>query len=233
MTDILQRNLATVHSRIERACERGGRSPEEVTLVAVTKYAEWNWVEALADQHSIFGESRPQQLAERQPQLPNIHWHLIGQLQRNKARLAIRHADVIHSVDSVRLLQRLHQLTTDSEDRIEVLLQVNLSGDASRSGFDPQALISEWDRIVELVSDNIGLTGLMTMAPPTDEAESVRPVFAELRRLQQQLNDLEAGPELRQLSMGMSGDFEVAVEEGATLVRLGRSLFRGLSAEGD
>lgn len=228
LPDVLQRNLSTIRQRIERACRRSNRSADDVTLVAVTKYAEWDWVCALSEQHAIFGESRPQQLADRQPQLPRVQWHLIGQLQRNKARTAIRHAQVIHSVDSLKLLQRIHQLTAETEDRIELLLQVNVSGEASKSGFSPQELLDNWPQIAAFSSDRVRLSGLMTMAPKSESSEETRPIFAALRQLQRELNDQGACGELTELSMGMSRDFEAAVEEGATLIRIGSSLFEGL-----
>lgn len=231
--DVLEQNLNTIRSRIEAACRRSGRSPSDVQLVAVTKYAEWTWVQALSEIHSVFGESRPQQLAERQPQLPKMQWHLIGQLQRNKARLALQHADVIHSVDSLRLLQRLHQQTSEPERTIDILLQVNVSGETSKSGFEPAQLHDGWQQITELTGNQLRLAGLMTMAPKADSPDTVRPVFAELRELQQQLSRLPGGEGLTELSMGMSRDFEVAVEEGATLIRVGSSLFDGLPKTSD
>ena len=230
---ILRRNVESIQIRIQRACSLCGRSPHDVQLVAVTKYAKWPWVQALAEFHSTFGESRPQQLAERQAQLPDIQWHLIGQLQRNKARLAVRHAAVIHSVDSLRLLERLNVVAQESNRTLQVLLQVNIAGEASKSGFDPNSLPESWESIVEAAGTQLNLTGLMTMAPQSDSPESARPVFAKLATLRQQLNSRSGQAELTELSMGMSNDFEVAIEEGATLIRVGRSLFDGLPAAGE
>lgn len=225
---VLQQNLDAVHSRIEQACQRADRSPEDVTLVAVTKYAEWEWVCALAELHPVFGESRPQQLAERQPQLPRVQWHLIGQLQRNKVRSAIGHADMIHSVDSLRLLRRIHQLAEETSRPIRLLLQVNVSGEESKSGFTPEMLLQEWPQIAGFTSPSVTISGLMTMAPKSDSESSIRPVFAGLAELRHRLNEQAECAELTELSMGMSRDFEIAVEEGATLIRVGSSLFDGL-----
>ncbi len=229
--ETLQRNLDTVTWQMKCACAASERSLEDVDLIAVTKYAAWEWVQALAELHPTFGESRPQQLADRRPQLPDAEWHLIGQVQRNKARLAVRHADVIHSVNSLRLLERLSRLAKEEQHPVRILLQVNISGEASKSGFDPQSLMSRWSDIIRATGSHLKVTGLMTMAPQTDSPESVRPVFAGLRQLQQKLNDLGQCDELTELSMGMSRDFEVAIEEGATLIRIGRSIFDGLSNE--
>lgn len=229
---ILRKNLQAVTDQIERACRASGRSPDGVQLIAVTKYAKWEWVRALAELYSTFGESRPQQLAERQPRLPGIHWHQIGRVQRNKARLAVRHASVIHSVDSLQLLQRLSRLAREDGHSIELLLQVNVAGEKSKSGFDPHEVLDSWTTIAQSVGPHAKLIGLMTMAPLSDTAESARPTFARLARLQQQLNALGRCPSLAELSMGMSADFEVAIEEGATMIRIGRSLFDGLPAYG-
>lgn len=229
----IRNNLESIQSRIERACSRCGRSPDDVQLIAVTKYAEWAWVLALAEIHAVLGESRPQQLAERQPRLPNCQWNLIGHLQRNKARLAIRHADVIHSVDSIRLLQRLNATAQESSRRLPVLLQVNVAGEESKSGFDPASLVDSWQSISDAAGSHLKLAGLMTMAPRSDSPESARPVFARLAALRQQLNAHRTASPLTELSMGMSGDFEVAIEEGATMIRVGSSIFDGLPARSD
>ncbi len=230
LQETLQRNLDSIATRITRARQTVGRLPEDVQLVAVTKYAEWEWVQELARLVTVFGESRPQQLAERQPQLPDVQWHLIGKLQRNKAQLAIQHADVIHSVDSLKLLERLSQLARKSDRVVQILLQVNVSGESSKCGFDPQELLNFWQSIIIVAGSHLKITGLMTMAPQSDNPERTRPVFARLAQLKQELNDQGQSVELTELSMGMSGDFEIAIEEGATLIRVGSSLFDGLYA---
>ncbi|MEO2033570.1 MAG: YggS family pyridoxal phosphate-dependent enzyme, partial [Planctomycetaceae bacterium] len=145
--------------------------------------------------------------------------------------LAVKHAAVIHSVDSLRLLERLNVLAQESNRTLQVLLQVNVAGEASKSGFDPGSLPESWEAIVKSAGTRLKLIGLMTMAPQSDSPEAARPVFAELAALRQQLNVRSGRAELTELSMGMSSDFEVAIEEGATLIRIGSSLFDGLEAE--
>ncbi len=242
VAETLQKNLTSIHDSIAAACQRSGRDPSSVRLVAVTKYAEWEWVQELSRLHSTFGENRPQQLAERQALLPQVEWHLIGQLQRNKVKQALQHAAMIHSVDSLRLLQEIvkvvceicrsrSSLVLGLNLRPRLLLQVNVSGEESKSGFTPDELRSSWPEITEH-SESVSIEGLMTMAPETDDLSIVRPVFAGLRLLR---DELAVRPESQQrrislpeLSMGMSGDYVPAIEEGATLVRIGSRVFEGL-----
>ena len=227
----LQQNLDMIHGQMAAACHRSGRSVDDVRLIAVTKYAEWTWVESLRQLHQTFGENRPQQLAERQVQLPNIEWHLIGQLQRNKVKLALQHAAVIHSIDSLRLLECVAQVATELQIRPTLLIQVNLSGESSKSGFEVEQLRRDWPHIVTH-SEAVQIDGLMTMAAESDNPEDARPVFRALRVLRNELRETDASrnasPDLRQLSMGMSGDFIPAIEEGATMVRIGSRIFSGL-----
>jgi hypothetical protein len=234
ITALLTTNLEGIRERIGVACRRAGRDPAAVQLVAVTKYAALRWVELLAPLHTDCGENRPQQLAERQPMLPQLRWHLIGQLQRNKVRLAVRHAHMIHSVDSLKLLEAIAEAAVREQRCPELLLQVNASREASKSGFSPEELEEVWPRLLE-AGRGLPIAGLMTMAAETDNIEEARPAFRELRRLRDVLQarpeTAVSGVQLVELSMGMSGDFEAAIEEGATLVRLGTAVFRGLSAE--
>ncbi|MFN9719436.1 MAG: YggS family pyridoxal phosphate-dependent enzyme [Planctomycetota bacterium] len=231
VSETLQKNLKSIRDSIAAACHGVGRHPCSVRLVAVTKYAEWEWVQELSRLHSTFGENRPQQLAERQALLPQVEWHLIGQLQRNKVKQALQHAAMIHSVDSLRLLQEIVKAAHGLKVRPSLLLQVNVSGEESKSGFASDELRSLWPEITEHV-ESVSIEGLMTMAPETDDLSIVRPVFAGLRMLR---NELAAHPDSRQrrislpeLSMGMSGDYVPAIEEGATLVRIGSRVFAGL-----
>ena len=229
--EIIARNLAAVRQDIARACAVAGRPVDAVRLVAVTKYAQWEWVEALNAEHQSFGESRPQQLAERQALLPNAEWHLIGQLQRNKVRSAVQHAAVIHSVDSLKLLQRIALVAGELNIRPKILLQVNVSAEESKSGFSPDDLVKSWSDVT-VCHESIEIAGLMTMAPASDDPEDARPSFRALRELRGQLRSQNAAQSaaltLPELSMGMSSDFRVAIEEGSTLVRIGRRLFKGL-----
>jgi pyridoxal phosphate enzyme (YggS family) len=231
---LISRNLAAIHDEIAAACGRVGRSEKSVRLIAVTKYAEWAWVEILAGLHQVFGENRPQQLAKRQQQLPQCEWHLIGQLQSNKVRMAVRHAAMIHSVDSLALLEKLNDVARQAGSRPGILLQVNTSGEISKSGFAPESLIEVWPQILA-TSTELRIDGLMTMAPESPDPENARPTFRRLALLRDQLTEITSkdceSVRLRELSMGMSGDFVVAVEEGATLVRIGSRIFDGLEAD--
>jgi pyridoxal phosphate enzyme (YggS family) len=231
ITAQLTANLDVIRQRIGVACRRSGRDDSAVQLVAVTKYAAWPWVDLLGRLHGDCGENRPQQLAERAPLLPDVRWHLIGQLQRNKVRLAVRHSYMIHSVDSMRLLEAIAEAARRENRCPRLLLQVNASLEASKSGFHPEELVEVWPGLLQ-VSRGLPLAGLMTMAAETANPEEARPVFRELRLLRDALQNrpetAAAGVQLGQLSMGMSGDFEPAIEEGATLVRLGTAVFRDL-----
>lgn len=341
--DIIRRNLTMITQQISDAAIRSGRNPADVKLVAVTKYAEWSWIESLhqllsGDAQGLsslpaseqreqgtgsepagsigsrafqplqspdlseppgsslpaseqrergsanepagstgsgafqppqssglsaphgsslpaseqrergkanepvgsfgsraiqpsFGENRPQQLAERQQLLPDVEWHLIGQLQRNKVKLALQHASLIHSVDSVRLLERIAVVGQELNQIPRVLIQVNLSREESKSGFDAATIRAEWNDVLSF-ADRVHIEGFMTMAAEADDPETARPVFRELRELRDELRDLPASMSKRltlpELSLGMSGDFIPAIEEGATLVRIGSRLFEEL-----
>ncbi len=229
MSDRLADNLHCVTVEIAAACSRAGRSPDEVTLVAVTKYTELVWVRRLIELGvRNLGESRPQQLLERAEQLPSeVHWHMIGHLQRNKVKPVLPRTVLIHSVDSLRLLERISVLAAELSLRPRVLLEVNVSGEASKDGLMDTELIAQWDAIQAV--PNVDVAGLMTMAPLTSDSSVARRVFRSLRQLRDELATRAATHiKLTELSMGMSGDFAVAIEEGATLVRIGSRLFEGL-----
>lgn len=225
----LSQNVAAVRSSIAVACNRVGRSPEEVRLLAVTKYARPEWIEGLiALGLSEFGENRPQQLVERQSRWPQVQWHLIGHLQRNKVDLMIGRVALVHSVDSLRLAKRLSETTQENTvDSLPCLCEVNISGEESKDGFTSETLRSCWSEILTL--PGVRVQGLMTMAPLTSHLVTVRSVFQQLRLLRDELRlQSPSGVSLPELSMGMSGDFEIAIEEGATLIRVGSRLFEGL-----
>jgi pyridoxal phosphate enzyme (YggS family) len=214
----IEANLEQVRRRIAQACQRAGRSPEEVTIVAVTKGVTTTAIQA-AFQASVrhFGESRVQEAQAKREQLlglePRPTWHLLGHLQTNKIGAALRLFDIIHSVDSIRLAEAISQHV---QGKIPILLEVNIAGEATKGGFLPNQLEIVFQEIGRL--PGLEVKGLMTVAPQSDSAEAVRPSFREMRRLAEALG-------LAELSMGMSDDFEVAVEEGATMVRLGRIIF--------
>lgn len=227
----LKQNLDAIHDQMRLACDRAGRNCGDVRLVAVTKYAEWPWVEALSQLHQTFGENRPQQLAERQALLPDCKWHLIGQLQRNKVKLALQHASMIHSIDSLKLLERVAHVAAELKLRPEILIEVNLSHETTKAGFTEDELRRDWSQIMSF-SPAVQIAGFMTMAAESEDPEDARPTFKALRLLRDALQQTDAsraiGLELRELSMGMSGDFVPAIEEGATMVRIGSRIFQGL-----
>jgi pyridoxal phosphate enzyme (YggS family) len=225
--DTLAANLARVEQRLAAACARAGRKREEVTLVAVTKSVSAE-IAALLPELGVhdLGESRPQELWRKAGLLPqSVRWHLIGHLQRNKIERTLPLVHRIHSVDSERLLAALDAM--DTGRAVGVLLEFNCGGEASKLGFAPEQAGAL--AVVVRSLKRVRVVGLMTMAPFEDDPERCRPVFARLRQLRDQLQQ-EVGDRhsLNQLSMGMSNDFEVAVEEGATAVRLGTILFEGL-----
>jgi pyridoxal phosphate enzyme (YggS family) len=219
----LPERLRRVREELAAAGKRSSRAAGEVTLVVVTKSAPTG-VFALLSAAGVrdVGESRVQQgLRRRAGREADFRWHLVGHLQSNKARAAVEAFDVLHGVDSTELLARLERVAGELGRRPEAFLQVNVSGEPSKGGFSPAALPAALELARALGS--VRVTGLMTMAPEAADPEAARPVFAGLRELRDRL-----APELQQLSMGMSDDFAVAVEEGATCVRLGRRLVQDL-----
>lgn len=230
--DQIDQNLQQLRARIEAACARAGRERDSVRLVAVVKYAELEWVQALEELGvQDFAESRPQQLEERVPLFaPEIRWHLIGHLQNNKVRKVLPLVCRIHSVDSEKLLHTIHRIGTEIHTIPELLLEVNVSGEASKQGFTPAEVRELWQRLEPELRQPI--RGLMTMAPNTESLEDARQTFAGLRELRDELSRLVPGFPLPELSMGMTGDFEVGIEEGATEIRIGSALFEGLGDEG-
>jgi hypothetical protein len=212
----IEENIRNIEKRIERACERAGRSPDEVTLVAVTKTFPPEAIRA-AFEAGIrdFGENRVQEAEPKIEQLRELSptWHMVGHLQTNKAKTALQLFDIIHSIDSIKLAEALSRRT---EKKIPILLEVNLSKEASKYGFTEEELPQAITQISSL--PNLEIKGLMTMAPYVEDPEEVRPIFRRLRELRDKVG-------LEQLSMGMTDDFEVAIEEGATIVRIGRAIF--------
>jgi pyridoxal phosphate enzyme (YggS family) len=226
---ILERNLADVERRIAAACARAGRARSEVTLVAITKYVTADVARRLLSLGvTNLGESRPQELWTKASAIPEATWHLVGHLQRNKVEESLPVAKLIHSVDSIRLLEAIDAAAAKQQRPIPVLLEFNLSGEEAKHGFATSDIASIAAAAAGL--RQVEIQGLMTMAALDTEGEKARPVFAALRKLRDQLQpQLPAGRQLHHLSMGMTSDFEVAIEEGATLVRIGSALFAGLS----
>jgi pyridoxal phosphate enzyme (YggS family) len=227
--DILADRLRSVRERIAAACARSGRSPGSVTLVGITKTVPAEFA-ALAVEAGVrdLGENRPQELWRKAAALPAASWHLVGHLQRNKVERTLPLVSLIHSVDSTRLLAALDEEATKHGRPLDVLLEVNASREAVKHGFAPENVPALAPEINKL--RNVHVRGLMTMAAYDADPELCRPTFALVRALSERLRG-EVAPEhpLDHLSMGMSNDFEVAIEEGATLVRLGTVLFEGLA----
>lgn len=220
----LAANLNRIQERIAGACTRAGRDPGSVTLMAVTKTQPPEVVRAAADLGlTLFGENKVQEAKTKIPQCPGrLRWHMIGHLQSNKCRDAIELFDMIQGVDSLHLAEELNRRAEQASKRMPILLEVNIVGEASKFGYPPERLLAEFNQLNAL--PRLEIHGLMTIPPWTPEPEKVRPVFRELRELKQRCEEILGAP-LPHLSMGMSGDFEVAIEEGATMVRLGTALF--------
>lgn len=218
MPDDLRRNIDAVRGRIAAAASRAGRDAGDITLIAVSKTHEATAIAAAFGAGMCdFGENRVQEAASKIPLLREQGvdpvWHLVGHLQTNKVTAAIDLFDILHSVDSLRLAKAISER---ARKRVGVLIEVNVAGEASKHGVSPGEALRLAEDVGEL--PNIDLRGLMTVAPQVDDPEDVRPVFRELRALRDAIG-------LRELSMGMTDDFEVAVEEGSTLVRVGRAIF--------
>jgi pyridoxal phosphate enzyme (YggS family) len=216
--------LAAIRHEIAEAAARAGRSPEEIELVAVSKTHPPEAVsEAVQAGQFLFGESRVQEARGKIAEAPGrARWHFIGHLQKNKIRHALPLFELIHSVDSMELARDLQRIADEAGAHPRVLLEVNLAGEATKFGFKPDQLCAEMEELLGL--SRLTIEGLMTIPPPAPDPEQTRPHFSALRELRGQL-ETEFHMKLPQLSMGMSGDFAVAVEEGATLVRVGTALF--------
>ena len=214
----IARNINEVRQRIAAAASRAGRSTDEITLIAVTKMVDVPDIQkAVAAGIGHLGESRIQEAEHKITQLNaeghRPTWHMIGHLQRNKVKTALEIFDIIHSIDSLRLAQTV---SAQANKNVSILIQVNIAGEETKQGFSLDEAAGAAAEISKL--PNLSIRGLMTIAPMADDTEEVRPVFRELRKLRDSLG-------LEHLSMGMSDDFEIAIEEGATMVRVGRAIF--------
>ena len=217
-------NLQAVRTDIAESERTSGRPPGSVELVAVSKTHPPELVrQAIEAGQLLFGENRIQEAKAKIPELPaKLRWHLIGHLQRNKIRQALPLFEMIHGVDSVELLDELQRIAADLGLFPRVLLQVNVAGESSKFGFGPDRLLSEVERIIR--AERVQVEGLMTIPPLDSKPENSRRYFVQLRELRYRL-EKEFRLPLPHLSMGMSGDYRVAVEEGATLVRVGTAIF--------
>jgi hypothetical protein len=217
-------NLATIDRRIGEACARAGRSRTDVRLIAVSKtFGAEAIISAIEAGVTDLGENRVQELRDKFSSVSReAHWHMIGHLQSNKVRDAIRLFNVVHSVDRVSLADRLDQAARELEKRIDVLVQVNVGGEPQKSGVSVEFLESLVARVNQL--EGLRLRGLMTI-PPVADVATTRKYFARMRELRDSMRDRLDLEGLTELSMGMTDDFEIAVEEGATMIRVGRALF--------
>lgn len=223
MPDLADR-LAAVHAKIADAAARAGREAGDVTLVAVSKTHPPETIsEALAAGQTLFGESRVQEARAKIPLLPGrARWHFIGHLQKNKIRHALPLFEMLHGIDSLELARDVDRIAAEAGVFPQVLLEVNVAGEASKFGFPPAKLRDELEALLAL--ERLQIQGLMCIPPPGPRPEDSRRYFVTLRELRDALQ-AEARVPLPQLSMGMSGDYEVAIEEGATLVRVGTAIF--------
>jgi pyridoxal phosphate enzyme (YggS family) len=217
-------NLERVREQIAQAAARAGRVAEEIELVAITKTHPAEKVrEAIEAGQTLFGESRVQEARAKIPELPsNLRWHFVGHLQKNKIRHALPLFEMIHSVDSLDVAQDINRIAGEQGMHPRVLLEVNVAGEGSKFGFSPDKLRDQMEELLAL--PRLSILGLMTIPPLAKEAEASRKYFVQLRELRDRLQT-EFHVDLAQLSMGMTEDFVVAVEEGATLVRVGTAIF--------
>lgn len=228
----LKKNIEFVLSRIKAAAVKSGRKPADVQLLAVSKTVSSELIAQAAFLGlTFFGESRVDEAEVKIRQFPNLQWHLVGHLQRRKVKKALPLFQLIHSVDSLKLIEKIDQeAQNQGVDHVAVLLELNISGEISKYGFS-EALFWEVLPVLEKYR-HVRVRGLMTMAPLCDEPEKSRPIFRRLREIQERvLREQVKNVEMGILSMGMSHDFEVAVEEGATLVRVGSRLFKGADSK--
>lgn len=219
-------NLAKVEENVQKACERANRDRSEVTLIAVSKTKPVSMIEELLPTGTIdFGENKPQELRDKYEVLPkNLNWHMIGHLQRNKVKYVVGRSCLIHSVDSLRLAEAISEEAVKKELIMPVLVEVNVAEEDSKFGITVEEALPFIEEIAKL--PGITVTGLMTIAPYVDDAEENRTIFKTLKQLsvdiqKKNINNVT----MNVLSMGMTGDYEVAIEEGATMVRVGTGIF--------
>lgn len=222
----LSENLCEVEQRITLSCETAGRKRDDVLLIAVSKTKPISLLEeAYACGIRNFGENRVQELTQKAESMPeDIRWHMIGHLQKNKVKAAVRHAYMIHSVDSLALAEAISTEAVKQSKTVNVLLEVNVAGEESKFGYSPSEVRTDISAIAAL--PNLRIKGLMTIAPFTEIAESNRDYFRQLKELAVDITNKNIdNVDMEVLSMGMSGDFQVAIEEGATMIRVGTSIF--------
>lgn len=224
---MVKENLQEVENRVQEACKRAGRARDEVLLIAVSKTKPVSMIRELMDAGTKdFGENKVQEMCQKIEEIPEpLNWHLIGHLQRNKVKYIVDKACLIHSVDSVRLAEEIQkEAVKKGVGQVPVLIEVNMAQEESKDGISA----SDTEALVRAIAQmpNIHIKGLMTIAPFVDDPEENRPVFAAMRKLKEDIDALQIpGVEMKELSMGMTNDFEVAIEEGSTMVRVGTAIF--------
>jgi hypothetical protein len=222
----ISENLDEVRNRIRKACERSGRRPEDVTLISVSKTKPLEDLKAAYDAGSRdFGENKVQEIVQKAPQMPeNVHFHMIGHLQRNKVKQVLPYVQMIHSVDSLRLAEQIEQDAAKAGLDMDILLEVNVAGEESKFGLAPEETEAAARKISELT--HVHIRGLMTIAPFVADPEDNREIFKKLYQLAVDIRSKNIDNiDMSVLSMGMTGDYEVAIEEGATMIRVGTGIF--------
>jgi len=221
----LQQNIEKVRRQILQASARAGRNPDSVKLIAVSKTVDLDKIrEVFETGQTVFGENRVQEAWNKFQEADfDAEWHLIGHLQTNKVKRAIHFASTIHSVDSVKLADEIQKYAETDNRRIDILLQVNVSGEDSKFGIPPENAEYLLEHVTAL--SNVDVKGLMTIAAYANDERATRSSFQKLRELRDRLQKSFENVQLNELSMGMTNDFEIAIEEGATMVRIGRSIF--------
>ena len=214
-----------IRERVQKALERSGRSQGSVRILPVTKTISPQIIrEVYETGERAFGESRVQEFLGKKPQLPlDIQWHFVGNLQTNKAKFIVGEVDLIHSLGSIRLGEALEQEAERRGERVSCLVQINVSQDPAKGGFKPDEVEVSLDRLQQF--RQLDLKGLMTIGPVTEDVTAIRSSFRGLRELRDRLANCFPAGSFKELSMGMSGDFEIAIEEGATIIRIGSLLF--------
>jgi len=222
----LEKNIEHVLGRVARAASDSNRDPKDIRLIAVTKTVDIDTIKrAIGYGITDIGENKVQELTRKYESIGSVvRWHLIGHLQRNKVKYIVDKVDLIHSLDSFKLAEEIHQRAKEIDRVIDCLLQVNVSGEETKYGIDPESAKEVLKEISSLT--NVKVTGLMTMAPYVENQEEARIYFKKLKDLSDEISEMGIeNVEMKHLSMGMSNDFEVAVEEGASLIRVGSSIF--------
>ncbi len=220
----LSYNLNSIKKKIRKYAVECRRNPDDIQLVAVSKNHSVESInQAVESGQRAFGENRVQELLEKTGKVSQeIEWHMIGHLQSNKAKFAVKHCKLIHSVDSLKLLTKINEAARQLDKVQSILIQTNISGESTKYGFRQDELIGHIPEILDF--PYINWIGLMTMAPHSDSTDDIRPVFHSLRRLRDQIVN-HYSVQLEELSMGMTNDFMIAIEEGSTIVRIGSGIF--------